>query len=261
MGSAGSRSLIVKENQVAAGMYPKHKPWYKSKWGILPALIISPFWIVWKKSRRNRLLRVIVGGTYALAAFILIILCIAHIFSAKAVKNNGPAANSNAVSGNTSISLTGYGATQSEWNASHTADTNFATNSAYNPTSGLGNGYSDKYTSVLWTNGRALSYQIGFPSGTSMSTAITTVMQEFPSDVSILWQQENSSDSENVCYQMELHSATLGQALENDGDAFVEYQTIETSDTSTGIGYYANNINNVSLRNADYKKPSQASGC
>lgn len=242
-------------------MNPRHRPWYKTKWGLLPALIVSPFWLAWKKSRRNRLLRIIVGGAYALAAFILIVVVIGHLFSPNAIKGDGPAANSNAVSGNTSISLQGYGATLSEWNAAHTEDSSFSADSTYDPTSGLGNGYNDKYTSVLWTDGRALSYQIGLPDGTSIATAVTDALQELPNNTAILWQQENTSDPENVCYQMEVRNATLGQALGSDGDAFIEYQTIETSDTNTSIGYYASNVNNISLRNSDYKKASQADGC
>src|SRR5581483_9486750 len=242
-------------------MNPRRKPWYKTRWGFLPALVISPFWLIWKLSRRNRLPRVMVGGTYALIAFVLIVMLIGHLFSDNAVKSPSNAATSNAISGNPSVALSGYGATLTEWNASHTEDTHFSANSSYDPTSGLGNGYTDKYTSVLFSGGRSLGYQIGFPTGTSIASAVNAVMQGFPPDTTILWQQENTSDSVNVCYQMEVHNATLAQALENSGNVFIEFQTIETSDTSTAIGYYANNVNNASLRNVDYNKASQSGGC
>lgn len=242
-------------------MNPRRKPWYKTKWGFIFALVASPFWFIWKKTRRNRLLRVIVGCIYAAIASVVIILLVGHLFSSKAVKGNDAAASSNATSGNTAVALQGYGATLSEWNNSHSEDSSFASNTSYDPTSGLGNGYNDKYTSVLWINGRALAYQIGFPDNTGIASAVSTALQEFPSDASILWQQENTSDPSNECYQIEIHSTTLGQALESDGDAFVEFQTVETSDTSTADGYYANNVNEASLRNADYKATNQADGC
>jgi hypothetical protein len=159
------------------------------------------------------------------------------------------------------VTLHGYGATLADWNASHTVDNGFTANTTYDPTNGLGNGYNDKYTSVLWIGGRALGYQIGFPNGTSIGSAKDTVMQEFPSDATILWQQQNNSDPTNICYQMEVKSPTIGQALQSDGNTFVEFQTIATSDTSTAVGYYANNVNNASLRNTDYKKASAVGGC
>jgi hypothetical protein len=241
-------------------MNPRRKSWYRTKWGFVLALIFSPFWFIWKKSRRNRFLRTVVGGSAALIAFVLLVLFIGHLFSDRAVKTPNGTTGSNA-SGDSSVSLSGYGATQAEWNADHTEDNNFTADSSYNPTSGLGNGYTDKYTSVLWIGGRALSYQIGFPGGTSIATAVSTTLQEFPSNATILWQQENTSDSVNICYQMEVHSPTLGQALESDGNTFVEFQTIDTSDTNTGDGYYTNNVNDASLRNADYKKASDVGGC
>jgi hypothetical protein len=86
-------------------------------------------------------------------------------------------------------------------------------------------------------------------------------MQEFPSDTTVLWQQENTSDSVNICYQMEVHSPTLGTALSSSGDVFVEFQSISTSDTSTSDGYYANNVNNATLRDSSYKTASAVGGC
>jgi hypothetical protein len=245
-------------------MHPTHKPWHRTRWGFVIALIASPFWFVWKKSRRNRFLRTTFGGAIALVIFILLASFLSHVFSSKKPGNN--AANSGLGSSATSdtgssIALHGYGATLSDWNASHTADNGFTANTTYNPASGLGNGYTDKYTAVLWISGRALSYQIGFPSNTSLGDAKSAAIQEFPSDTTILWENQNNSDPVNICYQMEVHSATLGQVLQNNGDSFVEFQTVATNDTSNAVGYYANNVNNASLRNADYKKASDVGGC
>jgi hypothetical protein len=244
-------------------MNPTHKPWYRTKWGLILALIFSPFWFIWKKSRRNRFLRTIVGSAAALAVFILIASVVGHAFSSKTTGNNGSDTNGNSAttSSASTVSLHGYGATLSDWNANHTEDNGFAANTTYDPTSGLGNGYTDKYTAVLWIDGRALGYQIGFPGGTNINSAKSTAMQEFPSDATILWQQQNSSDPANVCYQMEVHSPALAEALQDSGNAFVEFQTIATSDTSTADGYYPNNVNNATIRNTDYKTASSVGGC
>jgi hypothetical protein len=158
--------------------------------------------------------------------------------------------------------LHSYGALRADWNTSHTADNGFTANTAYDPTPGLGNGYTDKYAAVLWINGRALGYQMGFSDGTNMTSAKASVMQELPSDVTVLWQHQNNSDPVNICYQMEVHSHTLGQVLQASGDTFVEFQTITASDTSSSVGYYASNVNNATLRsNTDYKAASSVGGC
>ena len=97
---------------------------------------------------------------------------------------------------------------------------------AYNPTSGLGNGYNDKYIGVQWVGGRALSYQVGFPGNTSLASAENSILQEFPSDVTVLWAQQNNSDSVDVCYQMEVRSTTLADTLGGDGDVCLLYTSI-----------------------------------
>jgi hypothetical protein len=207
-------------------------------------------------------LRTLVGGGAALIIFILIASLISHAFSSKATTNGSNTASSDGTTtGGSTVVLHGYGATLSDWNATHTEDNGFSANTTYDPTSGLGNGYTDKYTAVLWIGGRALGYQIGFPSNTNIDTAKNAVMQEFPSDTTILWQQQNNSDSVNICYQMEVHSPTLGQVLQGSGNVFIEFQTIATSDTSTAVGYYPNNVNDVTVRNADYKTASSVGGC
>lgn len=236
------------------------KPWHRTKWGFTIALIFSPFWFIWKKSRRNRLLRSMVGGVVALIIFVLLASLLAHLFASKKTATHSNTATRSSTNRST-ITLHGYGALQSDWNASHSADNGFSPNTTYNPASGLGNGYADKYTAVLWVDGRALSYQIGFPDNTSIDSAKSTVMQEFPGDTTILWQEQNNSDPVNICYQMEVSSPTLGQALQNDGDAFVEFQTIATNDTSTAVGYYPNNVNDALLRSTDYKQARDVGGC
>lgn len=243
-------------------MNPKRKPWYRTKWGLIIGLIFSPFWFIWKKSRRNRFLRTVVGGAAALIVFLVIVTAIGHAFSSQAKNSPSDSTSGSATAGNdSSVVLHSYGATLADWNETHTEDNGFTPNTTYDPTGGLGNGYTDKYTAVLWLGGRALGYQMGFPNNTSIAAAKSLVMQEFPDDATTVWQQQNNSDPSNVCYQMEVHSPTLANVLQSNGDVFVEFQTIATSDTSTAVGYYANNVNNATLRNASYKSADDVGGC
>jgi hypothetical protein len=245
-------------------MNPVRKPWYRTKWGLLMALIFSPFWFIWKKSRPNRFLRTLVGGSAALIVFIGIVALGGHLLNSTKHRSNATPDSANTTttgSGSTAV-LHGYGALRADWNTSHTADNGFTANTAYDPTPGLRNGYTDKYAAVLWINGRALGYQMGFPDGTNIANAKASVIQEFPSDITVLWQRQNNSDPVNICYQMEVRSHTLGQVLRTDGDIFLEFQTITASDTSSSVGYYASNVNNATLRsNIDYKTASSVDGC
>jgi len=239
-----------------------HKPWYRTKWGTILAILLLPLWLTWKKSRRIRILRTGYGLFVAVVLFVTIIFIISHFLHS--TSNKSPASTntgSAAATPASSTNLVGYGATQASWNGSHTEDSNFSADTAYNPTSGLGNGYNDKYIGVQWVGGRALSYQVGFPSNTSLASAENSILQEFPSDVTVLWSQQNNSDSVDICYQMEVQSATLAETLGGDGDVFVEFQTITGNDNSNSVGYYANNVNNAVVRNSDYKTPSSVGGC
>lgn len=239
-----------------------HQPWYRTTWGLPIAVVLSPLWLIWKKSRRNRTSRIIVNGATALLAFIILVSIFNHLF--KSTPSNTANNSQTTAVGNTgggTVVLTSYGATEADWDNNHTADTSTTAGTAFDPTSGLGNGYNDKYAAMIWVDGRALGYQIGFPNGTSQATAQATVMQEFPSDTTVLWQQENTSDSVNICYQIEVRSPTLGTVLNSSGDVFVEFQSISTSDTSTSDGYYANNVNNATLRDSSYKTASAVGGC
>lgn len=244
-------------------MHSKKIPWYKTKWGLVFAVIFSPFWYIWKSSRKNRYARTFLGLGIAIVLFIVIVSAISSLLNGSSVNTGSQTQSETQSQGSNSsnVVLTGYGATQTEWDSTHTEDSNFAADTTYDPNNNLGNGYGDTYVAVLWTNGRALGYQMGFPSNTSLDNAKAIVMKEFPTDADILWQQQNNSDSVNICYQMEVHSNTLGQVLGTDGDVFVEFQTITGSDTSTSVGYYSNNVNNALLRNTDYKEASDVGGC
>lgn len=180
--------------------------------------------------------------------------------TAKTTATTTPQTNSTPAS--TAVVLTGFGATQAEWNKSHTAAKNFSSDSSYNPNPSVTascNGV--KYCSMNWTGGRALDYTIGFPSNVSQSVAQATVMQEFPSDATVVWQERNTSGAPNECYQMEIQSPTLAKALSNNGQAFVEFSTLVPSDTSGNIDYNAANITEAILQDLPYASASEAPGC
>src|SRR5487761_32961 len=136
-----------------------------------------------------------------------------------------------------SSALTGFGATDAAWNAHHTADTDFAVGAAYNPDPNLPkiNGHTGAhYVATNHSNGRVLGYMMNFTSGTSVATAKTSVLQEFPADASIIWFAVRDS-----CAQLEVKSAMLGAELgdpqigDPDGLAFVEVDTVHSDGTAT----------------------------
>lgn len=100
-----------------------------------------------------------------------------------------------------------------------------------------------------------------FPSGQTLATTQAEVMKEFPSDVAILWQGKQTSGEPDECYQMEVHSATLASALGTDGDALVEFQTLDPSNTSGNIEYLPSNVNDAMLTAEDNASLSVAPGC
>lgn len=236
-------------------MYSVRRPWYKTKWSLLVGLLFLPLWYTWKRTRRTRLSRTITGGCVAILFFTLILSVTGN--ASHSVPPAPKTVNSNAPS-RPLPALSGYGATQAAWNASHTKDRSSVANTAYGPIQHAGDGYTDTYVSLLWTRGRALNYQMRFPDGTSILSAESQVMHQFPGDAQILWSQANTSDQANACYQMEVRSAVLGQILDTDGDTFVEFQSV----TANGnIGYYASNVTSALLSNSDYKIADTAGSC
>jgi hypothetical protein len=155
--------------------------------------------------------------------------------------------------------LTGFGATQDEWNKTHTADPQATANSSYDRGEGTSDcsNFGDRYYGMTGTT----DYSMCFPSGQSLATTQSEVMQEFPSDTTILWQGKQTSGEPDECYQMEVHSATLASALNDDGDAFVEFQTLDPNNSTGNIEYNASNVNDAMLMQEDNASLSTASGC
>lgn len=159
------------------------------------------------------------------------------------------------------IVLTGYGATQDEWNKTHKQVQGFAANSTYDPEPGSAGGCNGvKYCTVEWLNNRAYSYEISLPNHFTQAVAQIAVMQEFPTGTKVLWQGKQTASAPDVCYEMEVRNNAL-KVLGGDGDAFVEFSTFVPSDNSGYTLYYPSNVNSIIVNNTDYKSLSDAGTC
>lgn len=168
-------------------------------------------------------------------------------------------------SANNSITLTGYGASQSDWDANHSADSRYTAGSAYNQDTKYAQGSStsddDEYYSVNALGGSITNYSMRFVSNQTIDEVKPTVLKEFPADVTILWEQLLNSDPANSCYQMEVTSPTLAKALGGDGNAFVELFT-EPAPSADYSSYYApTNVNNALIQNLDNKNATDSTSC
>jgi hypothetical protein len=162
--------------------------------------------------------------------------------------------------------ITGYGATQNDWNNNHQADTRYDSGAVYDPTPGLGSDdrHNAKYYLVSTQNGRILTYEIRLPNQSNLAAARAEVMQEFPADAKVVWQQ-----TADQCSQMEVSSAMLGSASvlgskdigDSLGQVFVEFQTDTTSTASLNSYYDASNVNLATLNLGSYSTAADAPGC
>lgn len=165
----------------------------------------------------------------------------------------------------TTPTITGFGELQADWNNSHTQDPNYATNSVYDPTPGLGNdsSHTDKYYSVQTASGRVTNYEMRLPNGQGLTASQQEVMQEFPTDTSILWQRTVKGQ----CSQMEVQSHTLGTILSSPnfgdpkGHVFIEFQTDTLSTESLPTYYNPSNVNLATLILLDYNTANDATDC
>lgn len=178
-----------------------------------------------------------------------------------------PKATPKPVTQPTAPAITGYGATQSDWDKNHQADSRYDSGSVYNATPGLGldDQHNDKYYEVSAQNGRILTYEMRLPNQSSLTIAKAEVMQEFPSDAQVIWQKTTAGQ----CSQMEISSATLGNAAilgssaigDPQGQVFVEFQTDSASSSSLNSYYDASNVNLATLNLGSYNTAADAPGC
>ena len=271
-------------------MAERQKSWYKKWWGVVIVVCIWPIfllWLVWAKSGKGILLKL--AGTVGVVVLWALSLVVLGSVLPSSPSTSPTATQTKTVSTttkapatipktqpktttteqNTSSTpktvqppkpvLTGFGATQDEWNKTHTADPQATANSSYNPGGGTHDcsNFGDRYYGMSGTG----NYSMCFPNNQSLATTQAIVMQEFPSDTTILWQGKQTSGEPSECYQMEVHSATLAAALGGSGNAFVELQTLDPHNSSGNIEYNALNVNDALLSAQDNASLSAAPGC
>jgi hypothetical protein len=161
------------------------------------------------------------------------------------------------------VTLTGYGALQSDWDAHHTRDSRFD-GMVYNPTANTGTDdqHNDKYYMVSTSDNRITSYTMRLPNQSTQAAAQAEAMKEFPSDVSVQWQAKK-----DVCYQVGIKSSLLATQLgakpigDTNGQVLIEFQTDSAASSSLNSAYDATNVNLAILTLGSYNTANDAPGC
>lgn len=150
--------------------------------------------------------------------------------------------------------ITGFGATIAAWDATHAADTRFAAETAYDPTPGLGpdQEHNAKYFGVV-AGDRVLSYSERLPHRSRFADAKAAALAELPPDAKVVWTRTRTG-----CAQMELRSATLGQAIGARGRVYVK---VVTETRTGGSRYNPKNADELIFLLADYPKKKDAPAC
>lgn len=272
------------------------KVWYRKWWGIIIALCIWPFfliWIVWTKSG-NKLSTKLVGSVGVLMLLVISFIALGSTLSqsstphtdtpqkvsttsstskttvSTATKNTAPTKSQTSKPSQPTQPaapiLTAFGALRTNWDAHHTADKRYADGSSYNPNPALSedgsSSFDDQYYTINWIGGRAINYQMRFLHQQPTAVTKTAVMQEFPADTTVLWEQAETSDPTNACYAFEISSPTLARALNDSGDVMVELFTEPTPDSSYNSYYNPSNVTNALLDGfTENKTAADFSGC
>jgi hypothetical protein len=139
------------------------------------------------------------------------------------------------------------GATDADWNAAHTMDDQYETGVAYDPTSGLSNGATDRFSSVIHAEGHVTSFYLAFPSNTSITQAVAETMSVLPKDAT-----HGPVVTHAECATITIHSATLQAALGSpDAEAFF----------GEGTSYDPADVTGVELEAETPKPIASESGC
>ena len=104
--------------------------------------------------------------------------------------------------------VTGFGATNAEWNATHVADKSCAPCSNYNPDPALAKAVGDKYSAVLRTDGHVSDYIYSFVNQSFEAAKANVLRTQFPSDAKVVWFRHTPK-----CVQMLVKSAAIGKEL------------------------------------------------
>jgi hypothetical protein len=107
--------------------------------------------------------------------------------------------------------VTGFGATDAVWDASHAPDSDFDPGAVYNPDPSLPqlNGHTGaQYATVLHQNGQVTNYYFNFRSEPIAAAKSDVFAQNFPGDAHEVW-----FAVKDTCAQMPVQSDAVGQAL------------------------------------------------
>jgi hypothetical protein len=154
--------------------------------------------------------------------------------------------------------LTGFGATDAAWAATHQADPRYAPGDAYDPTPGFGldGQHDDRFFSVIHEGGRVVGFSMNEPAHATTQVAIGLVLQTLPADAVVLWTTTRPS-----CFLAEMGSTTLRKALGGPtaGEVFVEF---DSDAAKSGQPYWdPRNVTEAIVMAAAISQPSAAPGC
>jgi hypothetical protein len=139
------------------------------------------------------------------------------------------------------------GATDADWNAAHTMDDQYETGVAYDPTPGLSNGATDRFSSVIHSEDHVTSFYLAFPSNTSITQAVAETVAVLPRDAT-----HGPVVTHAECATITIHSATLQAVLGSpDAEAFF----------GEGTSYDPAGVTGVELEAATPKALEGESGC
>ena len=148
--------------------------------------------------------------------------------------------------------LTGFGATEAEWRASHVAPTDprLQPGCCWDPDPTLPRNLSTavsgyRYTEVQRMSGRVLQYVHNFHRSTNQAQALDEVLRlDFPADIRRVW-----SKKLDACAIHQVQSATLGQTLGSKGGALIRFVTSATDSYDPAkVGWASITVGNYSAK-------------
>jgi hypothetical protein len=168
-------------------------------------------------------------------------------------------------SGPKSGELTGFGASDAAWNATHTEDTQFSPGSNYNVNTSLpevGGHPGVEYQTVGHEDGRVLNYTYHFGSEPISQAKANVMSTQFPRDARIVW-----FSTKGTCAQMLVQSNLLREALsskaigDTEGTALVEFGTESSGGEESYDASAVTNALMMLFGGANPSGPSTAPGC
>jgi hypothetical protein len=151
------------------------------------------------------------------------------------------------------VLLTGFGATEAEWRASHVTatDPRLQSGCCWDPDPTLPRDLSTavsgyRYTEVQRMSGRVLQYVHNFHRSTNQAQALDEVLRlDFPADTKRVW-----SKRLDACALDQIQSATMGQALgTSEGGALIRFVTSATgSYNPANVGWASITVGNYSAK-------------